>query len=180
MCNTEEHVPQPTTCHDCGAKEGELHDFGCDMERCPFCGGQLITCGCIYIRLGYDYQPQTWNFQTNQMEGHPTNGLPEQVYQVGVSDEESLQWQNLLDEEGRVPYIVWPCVCARCGELWPEFFMVPDTIWNKYVQIAERNKILCHDCFQEIVTLVDADSEVLTLLAEIAAAEDHAGRIRNG
>ena len=33
-------------CHDCSAKEGELHQYGCDMERCPFCGGQLISCGC--------------------------------------------------------------------------------------------------------------------------------------
>lgn len=32
-------------CHDCGAKPGELHDPGCDMEQCPECGGQLICCG---------------------------------------------------------------------------------------------------------------------------------------
>ena len=36
-----------TLCHDCVAREGELHVFGCDMERCPFCGGQLIGCGCF-------------------------------------------------------------------------------------------------------------------------------------
>jgi len=33
-------------CHDCGAKEGELHMDGCDMEKCPNCKGQLISCGC--------------------------------------------------------------------------------------------------------------------------------------
>ena len=31
-------------CHDCGAKVGELHQLGCDMERCPVCGCQLISC----------------------------------------------------------------------------------------------------------------------------------------
>jgi hypothetical protein len=31
------------TCGDCGTKEGQLHILGCDMERCPFCGNQLIT-----------------------------------------------------------------------------------------------------------------------------------------
>jgi len=33
-------------CHDCGVKEGEIHKEGCDMERCPFCHRQLITCDC--------------------------------------------------------------------------------------------------------------------------------------
>jgi hypothetical protein len=31
-------------CHDCGAKEGELHELGCDMERCPVCNIQAISC----------------------------------------------------------------------------------------------------------------------------------------
>ena len=30
------------TCHDCGAHIGEYHHPGCDMERCPKCGGQMI------------------------------------------------------------------------------------------------------------------------------------------
>lgn len=31
-------------CHDCGRSVGQLHKLGCDMERCPLCGGQLISC----------------------------------------------------------------------------------------------------------------------------------------
>jgi len=35
-------------CHDCNIvnKKGNIHHFGCDMERCPKCKGQLISCGC--------------------------------------------------------------------------------------------------------------------------------------
>lgn len=33
-------------CHDCGVVEGQLHKSGCDMERCPKCGEQLISCSC--------------------------------------------------------------------------------------------------------------------------------------
>lgn len=34
-------------CHDCNASQGSFHHPGCDMEVCPRCGGQLISCGCL-------------------------------------------------------------------------------------------------------------------------------------
>jgi hypothetical protein len=32
-------------CPDCQARPGELHAAGCDVEQCPYCGLQLISCG---------------------------------------------------------------------------------------------------------------------------------------
>ena len=38
--------PQGTRCGDCGAMVGYFHHWGCDCERCPSCGEQLIGCDC--------------------------------------------------------------------------------------------------------------------------------------
>lgn len=35
-------------CHDCNAVAGQYHIYGCDVERCPICGGQAIGCECDY------------------------------------------------------------------------------------------------------------------------------------
>lgn len=41
-------------CHDCNIVNtmGNLHHFGCDMERCPNCQQQLIVCKCTVEMLG--------------------------------------------------------------------------------------------------------------------------------
>lgn len=41
--------PVDVPCHDCGAQPGEYHVPTCDMERCPRCRGQVITCGCVEL-----------------------------------------------------------------------------------------------------------------------------------
>lgn len=46
-------------CHDCGIVNGHgnVHHFGCDMERCPICKGQLISCGCLSGKEIYVAKP---------------------------------------------------------------------------------------------------------------------------
>lgn len=34
------------TCGDCGCHVGEQHLDCCDIERCPCCGGQMLSCDC--------------------------------------------------------------------------------------------------------------------------------------
>jgi hypothetical protein len=36
-------------CHDCLTKKGDLHCLGCDVEECPRCHHQLLSCGCADI-----------------------------------------------------------------------------------------------------------------------------------
>jgi hypothetical protein len=35
-------------CHDCAIANvpGNVHHWGCDIERCPSCKGQLLSCDC--------------------------------------------------------------------------------------------------------------------------------------
>lgn len=33
-------------CGDCGIQRGGFHHYGCDMEPCPRCRRQLLSCGC--------------------------------------------------------------------------------------------------------------------------------------
>lgn len=103
----------PYECHDCAANEGELHERGCDMERCPSCGGQLISCDCDGPAL----------------------------------DE--------LTDEQRIPWICYPNICARCGQLWPELFEVAHEQWLAYIS-PSGERLLCGECYVSIKDLIDS------------------------
>jgi hypothetical protein len=38
----------------------------------------------------------------------------------------------------------------------PSLFMVPDEDWEKYIDPRERRKVVCLDCYFDIMALIDA------------------------
>jgi hypothetical protein len=41
-------------CGDCGVRRGHWHHPGCDLQRCPVCHRQLMSCGCHFDEDGED------------------------------------------------------------------------------------------------------------------------------
>jgi len=44
----------PKQCPDCGVLKGREHLSCCDIEECPLCGSQLISCECQEGRHIYE------------------------------------------------------------------------------------------------------------------------------
>ncbi len=51
MRNTQYHDVNDR-CHDCNIVNGNIHHYGCDMERCPSCDDQFMCCGCKIESVG--------------------------------------------------------------------------------------------------------------------------------
>lgn len=54
-------MSEPKTCPDCAALPGEYHSRGCDVARCPECGGQALSCSCTYGDDVGDREPLAWD-----------------------------------------------------------------------------------------------------------------------
>ena len=83
--------PMITSCLDCDASPGALHDLFCTKETCPFCGGQLITCGCIHTVLKLtDREQQAWDEYVDDS--------------VPPLSDILTRWKHALAQQGRVPF----------------------------------------------------------------------------
>ena len=56
---------QEATCGDCGEPYGHQHLPQCDIERCPSCGGQLLSCCCGPI---YDVEDDVSEYELEIMK----------------------------------------------------------------------------------------------------------------
>lgn len=52
-------------CNDCGAKVGEPHAEGCDVQRCSGCKGQRLSCYC-----GQDGEPDCHDPNLSKWTGY--------------------------------------------------------------------------------------------------------------
>ncbi len=77
------------TCNDCGCSQGELHEIFCTKERCPFCQGQLASCGCISKVLSLSLEEQQALDEYIDDEEEPLRGVIE-------------RWVKALNQKGRV------------------------------------------------------------------------------
>lgn len=74
----------------------------------------------------------------------------------GMTRAQQAEWERALEKKGRVPFIVYPNLCARCGRLWPPMFMVPDEEWKAYVEPAKRQEMLCRRCYGWMKKIIGA------------------------
>jgi hypothetical protein len=132
-----------TKCRDCGCLEGELHELGCFQEKCPFCGHQLQTCNCFMEHIS----PRPGS---RRVVGRVVDAFD------GMTTAQEAEWERALGREGRIPFIVYPNLCARCGKLWPPMFMVPNDEWKGYVEPGRRREMLCRRCYGHIKKVIDA------------------------
>jgi len=129
-------------CRDCGCREGALHELACFQEKCPFCGHQLQTCDCFMEHIS----PRRGR---RRVKGKVVDAFG------GMTRAQEAEWEAALEKKGRIPFIEYPIVCARCGQLWPPFFMVPKEEWNRYVEPAKRREGLCRRCYDWIKAVIE-------------------------
>jgi hypothetical protein len=130
-------VGGPRRCCDCNVMEGELHQLGCDQEVCPFCGGQVISCMCIYRKFF---------------------GINWQSCVVMPREHLKVKWDQVIRDKGRIPFVLYPNLCAKCGKKWPEMFSIPNSDWQRYVAPDQRKNLLCKPCYLKIKNWIDAKS----------------------
>ena len=86
---------KPRYCPECEAGEGVTHKPFCSKERCPFCGGQLSSCGCIVTILGLNDEERRAVEEYKDDSVEPLRSIV-------------ARWDEAVERGGRVPFVVEP------------------------------------------------------------------------
>jgi hypothetical protein len=88
-------------CGDCGALPGGRHDPGCDVQQCPLCGRQMISCGCRFDEDGTDLDDDAF---------FDSNGCLTERVRIG-DNEVIVHYDDIPDEDLTVVEGI-PCTTA--------------------------------------------------------------------
>ena len=77
-------------CDDCECGRGDLHEMFCTRERCPFCGSQLVSCGCLHSILELSKEESAVVDEYVDDSVDPLKSINE-------------RWVSALTEKGRIP-----------------------------------------------------------------------------
>lgn len=88
------------SCGDCGVRRGGLHHLGCDLQRCPVCRCQMMSCGCRFDEDG----PAIEELEVDR------NGDPVEVIEVG-GRKVVVHYRDIPDEDLTVVDGI-PCTTA--------------------------------------------------------------------
>jgi len=87
--------PRKDRCTDCGAIPGTYHHGGCDAEKCPRCGHQVLSCHCSIGHL-----PRRARIVRKNVVATPT--VMEKLRAIGIDREKALDVVNITsDLEGK-------------------------------------------------------------------------------
>lgn len=116
-------LEQREKCPDCAVMIGEKHKPGCDIERCPRCGGQMLACLCLYKVSGLIEDGVPWLAAMTVLETKYND-----VFENGPTPEMIERFDREWGEK-RIPWNgIWPGIleCREYG-LWAK--MVPGRGW---------------------------------------------------